>query len=56
MEKAFERKRTFNQKGRCTEDEVSIGAIVPWAIVAIIALLAGKALVDIPSTVLKLFK
>ena len=49
MQKAWERKRKFNKDGQCIEDEWSIGAIVPWGIVALAAVLLGKALVNLPA-------
>jgi len=55
MQKAWERKRKFD-KGKCVEDEQSVGAIVPWALVSIVALFAGKAFINIPSTFWNLFK
>jgi hypothetical protein len=55
MQKALERTRKFNAKGDLIEESFSIGPIIPWAIVAIIALFAGKALVNIPPSFWTLF-
>ena len=55
MQKAWERKRKFDAKGKCVEDEQSVGAIVPWSLVSIIALFAGKW-VSIPTSFWNLFK
>jgi hypothetical protein len=48
MQRAYERKRKYDATGQCREDEQSIGQIVVWGLVAIVALLAGKALVNLP--------
>jgi hypothetical protein len=55
MKNAFEFRERFSQDGKCTLRERFIGPIVPWCIVALVALLAGKAL-NIPSTFWQLFK
>ncbi|MGO9228629.1 MAG: hypothetical protein ACLQKA_05370 [Bryobacteraceae bacterium] len=44
MKNAYELKEHFSKDGKCLSRERTIGPIVVWAIVAIIALVAGKAL------------
>jgi hypothetical protein len=48
MQNAYECKEEFGKDGKCLKRERAIGPIVPWSIVALVALLAGKALVSIP--------
>lgn len=44
MKNAYEHREYFGRDGRCTLRERSIGPIVPWCIVALVAILMGKAL------------
>lgn len=48
MQKAYEWKVEYGRDGKCVRREWSIGPIVPWAFVALVALLSGKALVSLP--------
>ena len=49
MQKAFERGEEYTRDGKCLKREWSIGPIVPWAIVALVALLTRQALVSLPA-------
>lgn len=44
MRNAYECKEEYGRDGKCVRRERAIGAIVPWSIVAVLALLLGKAL------------
>ena len=44
MKNAYECKEQFSPDGKCLKRERIIGPIVPWMIVAILALLLGKAI------------
>jgi hypothetical protein len=44
VQKAYECKVEYGRDGKCIRREWSVGAIVPWAIVALVALFTGKAL------------
>jgi hypothetical protein len=51
MSPAFARKRKFNKKGQCIEDGVLIGPIVPWSVVALVAIILGRGAVGKPQEV-----
>ena len=53
MKAAWEYKAEFTPKGQCIRKEYSIGGIVIWAIVAVIAIWQGVAW--LPSTFWRLF-
>ena len=48
MKSAYERKEEYGKDGKCLRREWSVGDIVPWAIVALIAILSGHALLNLP--------
>ena len=48
MRNAYESEEKFTPDGKCVERRRAIGPIVPWSIVALAALVAGKALVNLP--------
>jgi len=48
MKNAFESKTEYGRNGHPTKREWSIGPIVVWAIVAILTLLTGGVLVNVP--------
>jgi hypothetical protein len=55
MKSAYTFKEEFNDDGKCTRRERDIGAIVPWSIVALVALLTGKALLGLPASLWESF-
>jgi len=56
MQKAYERREEYTCDGKCIRREWSIGAIVPWAIVALVALFMGNAFVSLPASIWEFFK
>jgi hypothetical protein len=56
MKNAFEFKTEYGRTGQPTKREWSVGPIVIWAVVAILALLTGKALINLPTSFWGFFK
>jgi len=56
MHKAYERKEEFSSDGKCLRREWSVGAIVPWALVVLVAILRDVAMLPIPPSLLEIFK
>ena len=56
MEKAYECREVFSPNGKCLMRERSIGAVVPWGVVAVVSVIAGKALGGIPPGLWEFFK
>jgi hypothetical protein len=48
MQSAYEYSEEFGKDGKCLKRKWVVGAIVPWTIVALVALFAGRAIVSIP--------
>jgi hypothetical protein len=56
MQKAYECKVEYSRDGKCLRREWSVGAIVPWALVALVAIWSGHALVSLPASFFQIFK
>lgn len=55
MNNAYECEEEFGKGGRCVKRKRSIGAIVPWAIVATVGVVYGQA-VGIPAAFWNFFQ
>jgi hypothetical protein len=55
MKNAYEHREQFSVDGKCLKRERKIGPIVAWMIVAILALILGKA-IGVPFNFLTLLK
>jgi hypothetical protein len=55
MRNAYECKEEYGRGGKCVRRERVVGAIVPWSIVAILALWLGNAW-TVPSSIWQVFK
>jgi len=56
MRNAFESRIEYTKEGKPVKKELAVGAIVPWSIVLIIALLVGKVVVNVPSVAWQFWK
>jgi len=56
MQKAYEWKEEFNREGKCLRREWSVGAIVPWSVVSLVALIKHQAILSVPAAIWQLFK
>jgi hypothetical protein len=56
MRNAYECKEEFSAGGKCIRRERSIGPIVPWMIVALVALLTRQAIVSLSPSFWDFFK
>jgi hypothetical protein len=57
VKNAYECKVEYSRDGkRLTKRERSIGPIVPWSIVALVALLMGRAVIELPPSFWSFFK
>jgi hypothetical protein len=56
LRNAYECREEFGRDGKCSKRERTIGPIVIWGIVALVALVMGKGLVSIPPSFWDLFK
>ena len=56
MKNAYEYKEEFSPEGKRLKRELNVGPIVPWTIVALTALITGKAIASIPSSFWEFFK
>ena len=55
MKNAYECKERFNREGKCLSRERTVGPIVVWAIVVLIAMATGQ-LLNIPAVFWHLFR
>jgi hypothetical protein len=53
MQNAYQRIRKYDSKGKCTEDQMSIGGIVPTTVSVLVGLVLGKTIPN-PSGFLEL--
>ena len=56
MKNAYECREKFNRDGQLVERERLYGGILIWGVVALAAILTGKALVSVPGSFWELFK
>ena len=54
MNHAYHIKEEFSRDGKCLKRERTVGAVVPWMVVAILAIMTGSAF--IPPSFWGLFK
>jgi hypothetical protein len=56
MKNAFEYEIKLNQQGKPLQKRIVVGPIVVWAIFAIVAILSGRALLNLPASLWDFFK
>lgn len=49
MKNAYECREEFNERGRCIKRERCIGPIIPWSIIAFLALSSGRSIPTLPA-------
>jgi hypothetical protein len=56
MKNAYEVREEFSRDGKCLKRERNLGPIVAWAIVALVALISGRAVIQFPPSFWEFFK